>query len=64
MTQKEKSEFTLNECPKLGDWQLHVFPKTPELMKFIPKENGAPNWFHRKMQEIFFGVKWVKREKK
>jgi len=23
-------------------------------------QKSAPNWFHRKMQELIFGIKWIK----
>lgn len=32
--------------------------------RLTPKLNKEPNWFHRKMQEICFGVKWIKNESK
>lgn len=28
-----------------------------------PPKGKAPNWFHRKMQELFFGVKWFNANK-
>lgn len=33
-------------------------------VKFVPEKGNEPNWFHRKMQELMFGVKWVKSENK
>jgi hypothetical protein len=29
---------------------------------FVPQEGQEPNAFHRKMQELAFGIKWVKNE--
>ena len=26
------------------------------------EEGTEPNWFHRKMQELCFGIKWIKNE--
>lgn len=26
-----------------------------------PREGHEPNWFHRKMQEFCFGIKWRKK---
>ena len=26
------------------------------------EEGSEPNWFHRKMQELCFGIKWIKNE--
>lgn len=29
---------------------------------FTPRKGQEPNWFHRKMQELIFGLKWVKKK--
>lgn len=29
---------------------------------YTPEKNKEPNWFHRKMQELAFGVKWRKNK--
>lgn len=44
----EKSEW---ECVVVG-----FRTKTPLIYR--PSEGNVPNWFHRKMQELCFGVKW------
>jgi hypothetical protein len=50
------SSFTM---PELSNWQLQVFPKSPRYcVVYRPQKDGEPNWFHRKMQELCFGVKW------
>ena len=29
---------------------------------WMVEEGMEPNWFHRKMQELCFGIKWIKDE--
>lgn len=40
--------------------QCIVFPKSEETMTIQVPKGCTPNWFHRKMQELIFGVKWRK----
>jgi hypothetical protein len=37
-------------------WKCQLHPGT----WWMVEEGREPNWFHRKMQEICFGVKWIK----
>jgi hypothetical protein len=37
-----------------SDWRVHVLNG----VVFTPKKNCEPNWFHRRMQELAFGVRW------
>lgn len=41
---------------KRSDWSASCADIT-----WIPREGYEPNWFHRKMQEICFGIKWRKK---
>ena len=41
---------------KRSDWSASVADIT-----WTPREGYEPNWFHRKMQEICFGIKWRKK---
>ena len=43
------------EPPRTG-WDLKVTPD------FIINNIKPVNWFHRKMQELFFGFKWAKQK--
>jgi hypothetical protein len=36
--------------------------KINDNLHYIPVEGQEPNAFHRKMQELAFGIKWVKNE--
>jgi hypothetical protein len=52
-----KPIYTIGYTPEYK-WTCDLFrDKTYVLYK-----NTAPNWFHRKMQELCFGVKWEKWE--
>ena len=47
-----------------SDWVCYLSGDPSRLkgsVKFVPRKDFEPNWFHRKMQELFFGVKWVKK---
>ena len=41
--------------PKYG-WKCRLVHNT----WWMVEEGREPNWFHRKMQELCFGVKWEK----
>ena len=56
ITPAEKSEWV---CYLSGD------PSRVEgSITVRPNKGNEPNWFHRKMQELMLGVKWVKSENK
>lgn len=48
-----------------SDWQCYLFGDAdrpgPGAIVFIPSKGNEPNWFHRKMQQLCFGVQWRKR---
>lgn len=44
------------ETPKYSDWQIELVKGT----RWIVVEGGVRCWFHRKMQELCFGIKWTK----
>lgn len=39
-------------------WKCQLIPGT----YWMVEEGKQPNWFHRKMQELSFGIKWEKNE--
>ena len=41
---------------KRSDWSANCADIT-----WTPREGFEPNWFHRKMHELFFGIKWKKK---
>jgi hypothetical protein len=43
--------------PKKSDWSAQVLGN----IFFTPDMGKEPNWFHRKMQELCFGIKWRKK---
>jgi hypothetical protein len=52
-------EYLTFTTPKASNWQCQVFGG-PMGIVWTPREGQEPNWFHRKMQELCFGVKWKK----
>lgn len=63
----EENRYKENPCagftvqgfqfPELGEWQMNVVG-----MNYVPRKKDTPNWFHRKMMTLFFGVKWIKHK--
>ena len=49
-------KYKINTSPKRSSWQCALFGQDIVL---IPFEGNEPCWFHRKMQELCFGVKWT-----
>lgn len=49
----------VSSMPKASKWQC-TFISGPNGPVYNPSEGNEPNWFHRKMQELFFGFKWRK----
>ena len=41
--------------PELSKWSLKISNFT-----YTPLKGEEPNWFHRKMQYLILGFKWVK----
>lgn len=53
-------EYTLDRPePRSTKWRCEW--GGPMGIVFVPAAGREPNWFHRKMQELAFGVKWVKQ---
>lgn len=50
----------INNCFERSDWMCRVFGGE---ITITPEKGKEPNRFHRFMQEIIFGVKWVRRSK-
>lgn len=57
-TQKANEYVEVQGRQELSKWYCEIYPKSPGCMIIRPK-NGEPCWFHRKMQELVFGVKWI-----
>jgi len=53
-----QDEYKIN-IPKDNGWRCQIM----EGVLWQPPNGNAPNWFHRKMQELFFGVKWFNENK-
>jgi len=47
--------------PEPSDWECYLFGG--DTFKWVPSKGKEPNWFWRKMQYLFFGNLWVKKEK-
>ena len=58
--------YTLDKPSPQSDWQCYLFGDAdrpgPGAVVFVPVKGREPNWFHRKMQELCFGIKWRKRK--
>lgn len=49
--------FTLS-IPERSNWTVQLLGN----VYYTPEKNKEPNGFHRKMQELCFGVKWRKNK--
>lgn len=47
--------------PEPSDWYVQYCGD--QGIRFHPRKGNEPNWFHRKMQELIFGVKWINSKK-
>ena len=49
--------------PEHSEWSCYLFggPNMAGSVIFRPANGLEPNWFHRWMQSLCFGVKWVKK---
>lgn len=49
--------------PEHSEWSCYLFggPNIAGSVIFRPANSLEPNWFHRWMQSLCFGVKWVKK---
>lgn len=50
---------TTIKMTEYSDWRCELFGG-PCGIVWAPVKGNEPNWFHRKMQELCFGVKWRK----
>jgi hypothetical protein len=51
--------FRLCESPKYS-WRLVIGHSAECGISIMYTDEHAPNWFHRKMQELILGFKWQK----
>lgn len=58
--------ITIAANPERSDWNCYLFGDAdkpgPGLVVFNPVKGREPNWFHRKMQELCFGIQWRKKK--
>jgi hypothetical protein len=58
--------LSVTSIPKRSDWQCYLFGDAdrpgPGAIVFTPIEGNEPNWFHRKMQRLCFGIQWRKKK--
>ena len=49
--------------PENSEWSCYLFggPNIAGSVIYKPANGLEPNWFHRWMQSLCFGVKWVKK---
>lgn len=59
MDKKDSEHSVQYRPPEKPGWRCDVF-KDDYSMIIRLKKGLEPNWFHRKMQELIFGVKWEK----
>jgi len=55
-----ESSISINLSPPVSDWECVVISNGQWSTTFRPVKGSEPNWFHRKMQELCFGIKWRK----
>lgn len=60
ISKEEAGRVTVNFTPQSSDWECVVISNGQWSTTFRPVKGSEPNWFHRKMQELCFGVKWRK----
>lgn len=46
----------INQATPSKTWSCQIFSN----VFYVPEQGKEPSWFHRKMQEWVFGVKWIK----
>ncbi|CAB5220621.1 hypothetical protein UFOVP245_4 [uncultured Caudovirales phage] len=52
------ASFTI-VTPEPSGWKCYITHN----MVLVPDKGKHPNWFHRQMQRLCFGFKWVKDNK-
>jgi hypothetical protein len=55
-----ESGFQMEALPKPSDWDCYLLGG-PKGIVLRPAEGHVPNAFHRFMQRVCFGFRWVKR---
>lgn len=62
---KQEYEFESIKPPKLSDWYCCLLgdETNDNALIYTPQKGAEPNWFHRKMQHMFLGIKWHKKNK-
>lgn len=57
-------ETTLTKNTERSEWHCYLFgdydEEGPGRIVFVPAKGKEPCWFHRKMQELCFGIQWRK----
>ena len=56
----------IDEPKKPSKWVCYLSGNPTNVantVTFNPAEENEPCWFHRKMQELCFGFKWIKENK-
>jgi hypothetical protein len=57
--------ISVSSMPKASKWHCYLFGDAdrpgPGSVVLVPVEGNEPNWFHRKMQELCFGIQWRKK---
>lgn len=48
--------FKILQAPEYSEWVLYLNPH----VTYHIRKGTEPRWFHRKMQELCFGIKWRK----
>ena len=53
--------------PEKSEWKVWLMGDHDKgqfgAIVYQPNKGQEPNWFHRKMQELFFGFQWRKNTK-
>lgn len=58
----EGTTIKIQPMPGPSEWQCYLSGKPGDMWCTVyrPNKGQEPNWFHRKMQELAFGIKWRK----
>ena len=54
----------ISHHPERSGWSCYLFGDPNNIagsVIYTPTKGTEPNWFHRWMQSLCFGVKWVKK---
>jgi len=53
-------EMRTEQPPPLSSWRCEVFGSGPGGIVWRPREGLVPNAFHRFMQRLCFGCRWIR----